>query len=346
MSYDGNGNYTPKSPEYPAVAGTVIKAADWNAIIGDLASALSLVLVRDGQAAMTGNLNMGTKKVQNMGDGAAPQDAVTFGQVLTAAIVALKGLTPAADKFPYFDSTTTANMLTIVAAIRTVLASADVATMRTNMGLGDSAVKNTGTAAGTVAAGDHTHADYQASDALLTAIAALTTTANQLIYTTGVDAVAVAPLTAFARTLLDDANAAAMRTTLGLIIGTDVQAYDADTCISDLTKSYTRQHYAVPVVLAGQSGIITLDADLHQDVHITATGNITLAAPLNPVFGKTIFLTLHSSSALTITWNSAFKGNADFPTLDAAFVAGKRVFLQFRCIDGANWVLMGRVQEA
>lgn len=50
----------------------------------------------------------------------------------------------------------------------------------------------------------------------LALIQALTLAADKLIYATAVDAVALATLTAFARTLIDDADAAAMRSTLGL----------------------------------------------------------------------------------------------------------------------------------
>lgn len=60
-------------------------------------------------------------------------------QAQSANLAALAGLTSAADKFPYFTGDGTAGMLTIVSAIRGVLASADVATMRTNMGLGSAA---------------------------------------------------------------------------------------------------------------------------------------------------------------------------------------------------------------
>lgn len=71
-------------------------------------------------------------------------------------------------------------------------------------------------------------AGKQPVDPTLTAFAGLTGGADKLAYFTGTDVLAQATLTAFARTLLDDADQAAMRATLGVVPGTDVQAYDAD----------------------------------------------------------------------------------------------------------------------
>jgi hypothetical protein len=82
--------------------------------------------------------------------------------------------------------------------------------------------------------------DVQAYDAGLLSIAGLTTLADRSIYTTASDTYAVYTLTAAGRAILDDADAAAQRTTLGLGIGTDVQAFDqqlADIAAMAVTDS-------------------------------------------------------------------------------------------------------------
>lgn len=52
----------------------------------------------------------------------------------TAADTALSALTPAADKLPYFDSSTTASLVTLTSFIRTLLDDPDAASARTTLG--------------------------------------------------------------------------------------------------------------------------------------------------------------------------------------------------------------------
>ena len=139
--------------------------------------------------------------------------AVTIGGLLSfsagtlnvgdAELAAIAGLTSAADSAPYFTGSGTAALMTVTAAARTVLDDTTVGAMLTTLG-------------------------GQPLDSELTAIAGLTSAADRLPYFTGSGTAALATYTAFARTLDDDPDAATARATLGLVIGTNVQAYDAD----------------------------------------------------------------------------------------------------------------------
>lgn len=67
-------------------------------------------------------------------------------------------------------------------------------------------------------------ATFQPLDATLTALAGISTSADQLIYATGSDSFAMASLTPFGRSLVDDADASAARTTLGMGTSAAIQS--------------------------------------------------------------------------------------------------------------------------
>ena len=138
---------------------------------------------------------------------------------LDAELQALAGLTSAADKGIQFTGSGTAATYDLTAAGKALLDDADAAAQRTTLGL---------------AIGS----DVQAYDAELAALAGLTSAADKGIQFTGSGTAATYDLTAAGKALLDDADAAAQRTTLGLAIGSDVQAYDAElAALAGLTSA-------------------------------------------------------------------------------------------------------------
>lgn len=157
-------------------------------------------------------------------DGATTRKA-TRADVLGDNIEAIRALTSAADKGIQFTGAGTAATYDLTAAGKALLDDADASAQRTTMGV----------VIGT---------DVQAYDADLAALAGLTSAADKLPYFTGSATAALADFTTFGRSLVDDADASTARTTLGVVIGTDVQAYDADlAALAGLTSAADKLPY-------------------------------------------------------------------------------------------------------
>lgn len=117
--------------------------------------------------------------------------------------------------------------------------------------------------------------NYQPLDAALTSISGLTTSSNQLIYTTSSDTYAVSTLTEFARGLLDDVDAATMRSTLGLgeaALSDDGDFLSSNSVLDNLSDvSITNIQNAQILVYDNDGG----EAD-DKWKNITVTGDVTI----------------------------------------------------------------------
>jgi hypothetical protein len=109
----------------------------------------------------------------------------------TASGEALAGVTPATDALPYFTGSSSASTTTLTSFARTLLDDVDALAARTTL-------------------------SAQAANIALTALSGVTPAANQLPYFTGASTAALTTLSAFGRSLMDDADATAARATMGL----------------------------------------------------------------------------------------------------------------------------------
>lgn len=139
----------------------------------------------------------------------------------------------------------------------------------------------------------------------LLAFAGLTLTADNLPYANGTGTMAMTPFTAFARTLMDDANQGAMQTTLGLVPGTNVQAYDALlAALAGLTTAADTMPYFTGVDTVATTSLSAFMRTVLDDT--TQAAALSTLGALSTSGGTVTGDIFHSSGAYVMGAGAAF----------------------------------------
>lgn len=87
MAFNGSGTYIPITPpDFPAVAGTTIRATQYNNQVYDFAAALTGVVCKDGQTTPTANLPMGNFRHTGVGAATARTQYARAAEVQDGAL--------------------------------------------------------------------------------------------------------------------------------------------------------------------------------------------------------------------------------------------------------------------
>ncbi len=303
MPFNGSGVYQPvTSPDFPAVAGSTIRAAQYNNQINDMAMALTKCVTRDGQSPALANLSMGTYKHTDVGAAAARTDYARADDVQ--------------DGVPQYLTTIggTPNAVTAVAVygmsaykagqtftFKAVSSNTGATTLSLN-GIGArNIVMSDGAAlaANAILAGELVTVQYDGTSFILAPKRAvgLGTAAQKNIGTSG--------------------------NTVPTLDGKNIWSGQNTPKAGTLTDAAT----------------ITWDADTNgQIVAVTLGGNRTMVAPTNIVQHNLYMMrvTQDGTGSRTLTWDAVFKfGTAGTPVLTTT--AGKTDWLSF--IGGAGGTL-------
>lgn len=228
---------------------------------------------------------------------AAVTAAVAAKQDTDPMLTALSALVTAANDLAYFTGPDAVALTQLSAFMRTVLDDVDAATARATLGVPATAA-------------------VQPVDATLTTIAALAPVANEMIYFTGADVAARTSLTAFARTLLDDADAATARATLGAeIIGKQSFLIPASSLIPHPSSGPTA------VAVATANGQIYRAMRFADGLTQICGIPIPLPKKVDVTQAMSVRLRYTASAAGNARWNFGVRAVSDGDAIDAAATA-------------------------
>jgi hypothetical protein len=268
----------------------------------DIGTAASNVVTITGTATITslGVAPAGTRKqirfagVMTLAHSASVLSLPTQGNIITAVddVAEVRSL-GAGNWFCTEYNRANGQPLAVVSVVQGGTGAATAATARTNLGLGS--VDNTSDVNKPVSTAQQTALDgKQTLDATLTTLAALTNGADTLPYFTGIDVASTTPLTAFSRTAIACADAAAWKTTLGFVSQT------SQTGAAGIPAGTTALRPASPT-----SGMFRYNSDTNQfEGYQNGSWGGIAGGGVGPTFLDGLQMVYKGTRAITITAGS------------------------------------------
>jgi hypothetical protein len=325
----------------------------------------------DNTAART-TLGLGTMATETASNYLTTSAAASGYQPLDADLTAIAALTSAANKVPYSTGAGAWALADFSTAGRNLVDDATTADQRTTLGLGSMATETaanylttaaaastyqpldadlTSIAALTTAAYGRSlltttseanfkatvnleiGVDVQAYDAELAAIAGLTSAADRLPYFTGLGTAALATFTTAGRNLVDDADASAQRTTLGLGTGDSPQFTSVN--IGNASDTTVARVSAGVISVEGNTVAMlnTLNTFTQNQLIQKASGNLNIIATSGDATNYVAAVSGNAATTRWVHWTGAAVSDRWLFGKDATAESGSDAGSNFACYN-------------